>query len=83
MYEQGNGVKVNYAEALKWYRMAAEVGDGVAMNKVGDFYREGLGVAANFTVAQQWYDRARSTGGDDAPVQRPNDRTTYEGSGGE
>ena len=35
MYEKGLGVSQNYAEAAKWYRLAADKGFGGAQNNLG------------------------------------------------
>jgi uncharacterized protein len=34
MYSFGQGIEVNFAEAIKWYRLAAEQGDPVAQNNL-------------------------------------------------
>src|SRR5947207_13202961 len=38
------GAKQNYAEALRWYRIAAENGHLESQNNVGMFYVTGMGV---------------------------------------
>ena len=38
LYENGKGVPRNYAEALKYYRLAAEQGHAVAQNNLGVMY---------------------------------------------
>ena len=44
MYRDGKGVKADAATALRWYRKAAEAGDGFAMYSIGRAYTEGSGV---------------------------------------
>ena len=40
------GVPQNYAEALKWYRLAADQGDADAQYNLGVMYANGQGRAA-------------------------------------
>ena len=58
MYENGIGVKQNYAEAIKWYREAANAGNKYAQFRVGWFYEQGLGVRKNMAEAARWYIRS-------------------------
>ncbi|WP_442879021.1 tetratricopeptide repeat protein, partial [Chryseobacterium sp.] len=44
MYRDGDGVKQDYAEAVKWCVKAAEQGDAYAQYLLGDMYRDGHGV---------------------------------------
>jgi TPR repeat protein len=39
MYREGEGVPQNYAEALKWFRKAADQGNANAQFKLGIMYR--------------------------------------------
>jgi uncharacterized protein len=57
-YDWGNGVPANGAEALKWYRMAAEQGHVEAQNSVGS----GLQAARQFSEARVWFERAAAQG---------------------
>lgn len=41
MYESGEEVQQDYAEALKWYRVAAEQGDANAQFNLGFMYNNG------------------------------------------
>ena len=47
MYENGRGVPQNDAEAVKWYRKAAEQGLASAQNNLGVMYANGEGVPQN------------------------------------
>jgi TPR repeat protein len=38
-YEEGVGVPQDYAEAMRWYRKAADAGNSSAMNNIGWLYR--------------------------------------------
>jgi TPR repeat protein len=55
MYANGRGVKRNYAEALKWWRRAAEQGYASAQFSLGLMYEKGDGVAQDFVEAHKWY----------------------------
>ena len=54
----------NFAEAAKWYRIAAEIGQPYAENRLGVFYRDGTGVETNLQEAVKWLRLAAKT----APV---------------
>ena len=41
MYANGHGVPQDYAEALKWYRLAADQGHANALLKLGLVYGQG------------------------------------------
>lgn len=53
-YEKGNGVTQDYAEAAKWYRMAAEQGFTKAEAELGILYSKGLGVKLDYEEAYFW-----------------------------
>ena len=44
MYVSGEGVPHDYAEAAKWFRLAAEQGDARAQSMLGFMYSNGEGV---------------------------------------
>jgi TPR repeat protein len=46
MYDTGNGVRQDDAEALKWYRKAAEQGSAPAQDSLGEMYARGSWRAA-------------------------------------
>jgi len=60
LYARGQGVAVNYAEALKWFHLSADQGNSDAANWLGYFYTHGLGVPVNTTEAQAWYARSNA-----------------------
>ena len=41
MYDEGLGVIPDYAEAVRWYKMAAVQGDARAQNNLGLMYNMG------------------------------------------
>ena len=60
MYGNGNGVAQDYAEAAKWYRLAAEQGHLKATNDLGNMYYAGDGVFQNYAeAAKLWHIAAK------------------------
>ena len=51
MYEQGDGVPQDDAEAAKWYRLAAEKGEARAQNNLAGMYYDGVGVPQDYAEA--------------------------------
>ncbi|HUL07275.1 MAG TPA: tetratricopeptide repeat protein [Candidatus Acidoferrum sp.] len=61
-YEDGEGVKQDYKEALKWYRKAADQGHARAQNRLGWMYHDGKGVPQDDKQAVTWYRKAADQG---------------------
>ena len=59
MYANGEGVPQDYAEAVKWYRRAAEQGYAAAQYNLGAVYATARGVPQDYAEAVKWYRRAR------------------------
>ncbi|HEU0188320.1 MAG TPA: tetratricopeptide repeat protein [Gallionellaceae bacterium] len=57
-YRNGDGTEQNFAEALRWYRAAAELGHADAQNNLGAMYLSGLGTEKNPAEAVRWYQQA-------------------------
>jgi TPR repeat protein len=55
MYDEGEGVPENNAEAVRWYRLAAEQGYARAQSNLGFMYSNGEGVPENNAEAVRWY----------------------------
>jgi TPR repeat protein len=53
MYDTGEGVAQDYAEAIKWYRLAAAQGYARAQANLGLMYLDGQGVAKNLNEAER------------------------------
>ena len=66
MYDTGEGVPKDYAEAAKWYRKAAEQGHAVAQFNLGVMYADGEGVSKNDAEAVKWFRQAAEQGHLDA-----------------
>ena len=62
MYAYGQGVKQDYAEALRWYRKAADGGHAGAMANLGHMYENGDGVGQDKAEAIKWYRKAAAKG---------------------
>jgi TPR repeat protein len=62
MYRDGQGVARDYAEALRWWRKAADQGVVDAQYALGNIYGGGTGVAQDNILAYMWYDIAAQTG---------------------
>ncbi len=56
------GVKKDYVEALKYFRIAADHGDAMAAFNIGSTYEHGNGVKIDLEEAQQWYLMAAQQG---------------------
>jgi predicted aspartyl protease len=69
MYYQGYGVAQDYAQAVAWYRKAADKGDAVAQNNLGLMYSSGQGVLQDNVRAYMWFSLAAS-GSDGATRQK-------------
>ena len=62
MYVKGDGVPQNDAEAVKWWRKAAEQGHAKAQNNLGVMYIRGTGVPANAAKAYMWISLSKAQG---------------------
>jgi hypothetical protein len=58
MYEKGEGVPTDYAEALKWVRKAADQGLAEAQHNLGVMYEKGEGVPKDYAEALKWLRKA-------------------------
>ncbi|UCV18900.1 tetratricopeptide repeat protein [Ferribacterium limneticum] len=55
IHQYGDGVPLDYAVAMRWYRQAAEQGDKVSQMQIGLMYQIGQGVAADEAEAHRWF----------------------------
>ena len=62
MYGKGNGVQQDYAEAVRWYRLAADQGFAGAQVNLGVMYDTGRGVPQDYVEAVRWYRLAAEQG---------------------
>ena len=63
MYECGHGVTQDYAEAVKWYKLAAVQGNAIAQSNLGVMYERGQGVIQDYIAAHMWYNLAAAKQG--------------------
>ncbi|MDC0305257.1 sel1 repeat family protein [bacterium] len=70
IYANGNGVPKDYAEAVKWYRKAAEQGDASAQVNLGWMYDKGKGVPQDYAKAYMFYNLAAAQGHKNAEKNR-------------
>ncbi len=69
MYLYGtDGVQSDYAQAFKYYEMAAAQDNKIALNNLGSLYFNGIGTEQNYLKAAQLFARAAELGSDDAAV---------------
>ena len=61
-YDLGDGVEGDWAEALKWYRKAAEGGNANAQFYIGNCYERGRGERQDYAEAAEWYRKAAEQG---------------------
>ena len=62
MYANGRGVLKDDAEAVRWYRLAADQGDATAKSNLGFMYTNGRGVLKDDAEAMRWYRLAADSG---------------------
>jgi len=62
-------IKKDFIEALKWFQLAAEQGDPLAQEKIGEFYEKGYGVLPDLNEAMKWYRLAASNYSHHKPEQ--------------
>jgi uncharacterized protein len=61
-YDTGQGVGQDFAQALAWFEIAAQLGNADASYRVGAMYEIGRGVAADHAIAAGYYARAAALG---------------------
>jgi TPR repeat protein len=62
-------VPQNDAEAVKWFRLAADQGNSAAQFKLGMMYTQGQGVLQDYVRAHVWFNLAAARGDQDAEVR--------------
>ena len=62
MYANGEGVPQDYAEAVRWFRLAAEQGYPDAQYALGTMYADGHGVPKDSLLAYMWFSIASDGG---------------------
>lgn len=62
IYEGGVAVAIDFSNAFKWYRAAAQQNHAPAQRRLAYLYSQGLGVKKNEAKAFAWYLRAANNG---------------------
>jgi len=62
MYANGRGVARDDAQAVSWFRKAADQGNADAQYNLGELYAQGRGVAHDEAEAIAWYRKAVEKG---------------------
>jgi hypothetical protein len=62
MYDYGQDIPQNYAEAVRWYRVSANKGNDFSMSRIGGMYHMGVGVSQSNTEALRWWRMAADKG---------------------
>ena len=62
MYDNGRGVRRDDAEAVRWFRQAADQGVAQAQFNLGAMYYKGSGVRQDLALAQEWLGKACQNG---------------------
>jgi TPR repeat protein len=70
MYDSGQGVARDYAEAVKWYRLAAKQGYVSAQYNLGIMYAKGQGLPQDYVRAHAWFNIAATQGNEPAVNNR-------------
>jgi TPR repeat protein len=65
-YQFGRGVPLEYSEAIKWYRLAADQNNSDAFAALGMMYHDGEGgLPQDYSLAMEWYRKAAEAGSPD------------------
>jgi uncharacterized protein len=66
IFYRGYGVPVDFAEAVKWFRRAADEGNAGAQFYLGLMYSKGQGVPEDYAEGARWYRLAADQGNPEA-----------------
>jgi TPR repeat protein len=62
MYSRGDGVLKDPKEAIKWYKLSADQGHGIAQYELGKMYYMGFGVLKDPKKAAEWIKKSYEKG---------------------
>jgi TPR repeat protein len=68
MYERGQGVPHDDAQAFAWFHKAADQGNVGGQDALGVMYRDGRGIAQDYAQAAAWFRKAADQGQADAQM---------------
>ncbi|CAI3951646.1 unnamed protein product [Commensalibacter communis] len=66
MYENGDGVPLDYKKAVEYYTKAANQGDATAQTNLGIMYSNGKGISQSYQKAEEYFLKAAKQGYGDA-----------------
>jgi TPR repeat protein len=69
-YENGDGVNKDSAEAVKWYRLAAEQENSNAQCSLGACYSKGNGIPKDYVMGYMWCHLSAASGHEIAAKNR-------------
>jgi hypothetical protein len=61
MYAEGHGVLQDHAEAVKWYRLAADRNHAQAQYNLGLWFASGEAVSQDYVSAHMWFNLAAAS----------------------
>jgi TPR repeat protein len=70
MYRNGEDVPEDDAEAVRWYRLAAEQWSALSQYQLGSMYSDGEGVPQDDVLAYMWWNLAAANGHELAPLSK-------------
>ena len=70
MYQNGQGVTLDYKEAVRLYSLSAEQGNATAQLNLGVMYTKGTGVLQDYALAHMWFNFCGSGGDEDCLTYR-------------
>jgi len=70
MFDAGEGIREDNAEAVKWYRLSAAQGNPIAQNNLGAMYYAGEGAEPDKVQAYKWFYIAEKLGSDNGRQNR-------------
>ena len=62
LYTEGGAIPIDYDEAERWFRAAAQAGDPEAQHALARMFEDGLGRPVNPVLAYVWSERAANNG---------------------
>lgn len=66
LYEEGKGVRQDYAKAVEYYKKGCDLGYAISCERLGDLYMKGKGVTRNRSSAKRLFGKACDFGSQEA-----------------
>ena len=68
IYQQGEGVEINYQKAFDLFKKAANLNHVAAYEMIGECYLHGWGIEQNINEAKQWFRKGAEKENSDCQV---------------